>query len=257
MPCNVSYHRTRRLRQTYGNRLHYHVALYHSIQPWRSTVNSVRRAHFAGSRSRAKCAATDSAARDDDLPELLAAARAAKERFKPGAITYSRKVFHSADQSLPRLLRILHLPPRSRRSRRAHHDARRSARGRPRRRKTGMHRGPLQSRRQAGTAFPRDARDAAPSRLQVDAALSGSHVRTGAARDQPAAASESRTAQRGVDRAPRRRFPQHGADARDHQRRPAGSRRGARQRSRQSSRPSACARSRKPASRMFPSRPAC
>ena len=30
---------------------------------------------------------------DDDLPELLAAARAAKERFRPYAITYSRKVF--------------------------------------------------------------------------------------------------------------------------------------------------------------------
>jgi len=30
---------------------------------------------------------------DADLPELLAAARAAKERFKPGVITYSRKVF--------------------------------------------------------------------------------------------------------------------------------------------------------------------
>jgi len=30
---------------------------------------------------------------DDDLPELLNAARAAKERFKPGVITYSRKVF--------------------------------------------------------------------------------------------------------------------------------------------------------------------
>ena len=30
---------------------------------------------------------------DDDLPSLLAAARAAKERFKPGVITYSRKVF--------------------------------------------------------------------------------------------------------------------------------------------------------------------
>ena len=30
---------------------------------------------------------------DDNLPELLAAARAAKERFKPGVITYSRKVF--------------------------------------------------------------------------------------------------------------------------------------------------------------------
>jgi len=30
---------------------------------------------------------------DDDLPALLAAARAAKENFKPGIITYSRKVF--------------------------------------------------------------------------------------------------------------------------------------------------------------------
>jgi len=30
---------------------------------------------------------------DIDLPQLLAAARAAKERFKPGVITYSRKVF--------------------------------------------------------------------------------------------------------------------------------------------------------------------
>jgi len=30
---------------------------------------------------------------DEDLPALLAAARAAKERFKPGIITYSRKVF--------------------------------------------------------------------------------------------------------------------------------------------------------------------
>jgi 7,8-didemethyl-8-hydroxy-5-deazariboflavin synthase CofG subunit len=30
---------------------------------------------------------------DDDLPFLLAAARAAKENFKPGVITYSRKVF--------------------------------------------------------------------------------------------------------------------------------------------------------------------
>ncbi len=30
---------------------------------------------------------------DDDLPALLSAARAAKENFKPGVITYSRKVF--------------------------------------------------------------------------------------------------------------------------------------------------------------------
>ena len=31
--------------------------------------------------------------RDEDLPELLALARAAKEQFKPGVVTYSRKVF--------------------------------------------------------------------------------------------------------------------------------------------------------------------
>jgi len=30
---------------------------------------------------------------DEELPKLLAAARAAKERFKPGIVTYSRKVF--------------------------------------------------------------------------------------------------------------------------------------------------------------------
>ncbi len=30
---------------------------------------------------------------DDDLPELLAAARGAKKNFKPGVVTYSRKVF--------------------------------------------------------------------------------------------------------------------------------------------------------------------
>ena len=30
---------------------------------------------------------------DEDLPDFLAAARAARERFKPGVITYSRKVF--------------------------------------------------------------------------------------------------------------------------------------------------------------------
>ncbi len=30
---------------------------------------------------------------DDDLPALLAAARAARDNFKPGVITYSRKVF--------------------------------------------------------------------------------------------------------------------------------------------------------------------
>jgi FO synthase len=60
--------------------------------------------------SRAECASTlsdirpgvpisrDAAIRlihcsDEDLPQLLAAARAARDRFKPGVITYSRKVF--------------------------------------------------------------------------------------------------------------------------------------------------------------------
>ena len=172
---------------------------------------------------------------DDDLPELLAAARAAKERFKPGVITYSRKVF----LPLTNLCRDYCGYCTFRRDPGdpgAHTmTPGRSSRGRPRRRKTGMHRSPVQSRRQARTALPRDARDAAPSRLQVHAALSRSHVRTGAARDQPAAASESRPAQRGMDRAPGRRFAQHGPDARNHQRRPAGSRRGSRQCSRQSS----------------------
>jgi hypothetical protein len=37
---------------------------------------------------------------DDHLPELLAAAREARDQFKPGVVTYSRKV-----------LWILHLPP--------------------------------------------------------------------------------------------------------------------------------------------------
>ncbi len=32
-------------------------------------------------------------ATDDELPAILAAARAAKERFRPGVVTYSRKVF--------------------------------------------------------------------------------------------------------------------------------------------------------------------
>ena len=37
--------------------------------------------------------ARSSACGDDDLPALLSAALAAKQRFKPDVITYSRKVF--------------------------------------------------------------------------------------------------------------------------------------------------------------------
>jgi FO synthase len=69
-----------------AERLHYHASLYHSINvavisiPHSVPISrdeAVRLMHCA----------------DVDLAELLAAARAAKEDFKPGAITYSRKVF--------------------------------------------------------------------------------------------------------------------------------------------------------------------
>ena len=73
--------------------------------------------------------------------------------------------------------------------------------------------------RQAGTSISRDARDSSPVGIQVHAALSGSDVRTGAARNQSAAAPESRIAQRGLDRSPLRSFAEHGTDARNRQRR--------------------------------------
>ncbi len=68
------------------NRLHYHASLYHSIN-----VAVISIPHSVPiSRDDAvrliRCA-------DDDLVELLAAARAAKDAFKPREITYSRKVF--------------------------------------------------------------------------------------------------------------------------------------------------------------------
>src|SRR5205823_10375811 len=86
------------------NRLHYHaVPLYHSIQV---TVRTIADA-TPQSNSGPACAldevqpgvpiSRDLALRlitcpDGDLPGMLAAARAGKERFKPGVITYSRKV---------------------------------------------------------------------------------------------------------------------------------------------------------------------
>jgi 7,8-didemethyl-8-hydroxy-5-deazariboflavin synthase CofG subunit len=93
------------LRTPRANRLHYHaVPLYHSIQV---TVRTIADASLqTGS---APVGALDEiqpgvpisrelalrliTCPDADLPKLLAAARAAKERFKPSIITYSRKVF--------------------------------------------------------------------------------------------------------------------------------------------------------------------
>ena len=69
-----------------GKRLHYHAALYHSVDvavipnPQVVPISREDAVRLIG------CP-------EEHLPELLAAARAAKERFKPGVITYSRKVF--------------------------------------------------------------------------------------------------------------------------------------------------------------------
>src|SRR5208337_4916604 len=86
-------------------RLHYHgLTLYDSIHVAVTAITS------AVSENRSACAAALAGLRpgvpisraaavqligcpDELLPSLLAAARAAKERFKPGVITYSRKVF--------------------------------------------------------------------------------------------------------------------------------------------------------------------
>jgi len=84
------------------NRLHYHAGpLYHSssvalspIKPAgrgdsRTTLGAVR----SGEPISRKAAIELIRCSDTDVPHLLAVARAAKERFKPKAITYSRKVF--------------------------------------------------------------------------------------------------------------------------------------------------------------------
>jgi 7,8-didemethyl-8-hydroxy-5-deazariboflavin synthase CofG subunit len=68
------------------NRLHYHASLYHSINV---AVISIPHAVPISREDAVRLIQCP----DVDLPPLLAAARSAKERFKPGIITYSRKVF--------------------------------------------------------------------------------------------------------------------------------------------------------------------
>lgn len=85
------------------NRLHYHaIALYHSVQaPVRIMSKATLRTRPLCSLDAAQAAlpiAAETALHfitcsEEELPALLAEARAAKERFKPGLITYSRKVF--------------------------------------------------------------------------------------------------------------------------------------------------------------------
>jgi 7,8-didemethyl-8-hydroxy-5-deazariboflavin synthase CofG subunit len=93
------------MRPGLRNRLHYHaLPLYHSLQVTPTAITAATREQ--GSACASVLAEVNPGVPicreaglqlircpDDDLPELLAAARAAKERFKPGVITYSRKVF--------------------------------------------------------------------------------------------------------------------------------------------------------------------
>ena len=75
------------MRPGLRKRLHYHAtALYHSVNV---TVTSIAPAAPISREDALRWIQSG----DDDLAELLTAARAAKERFKPGIITYSRKVF--------------------------------------------------------------------------------------------------------------------------------------------------------------------
>jgi 7,8-didemethyl-8-hydroxy-5-deazariboflavin synthase CofG subunit len=87
-------------------RLHYHALSVVSFEPIVAPTALTRRTSENRSTCASALAETRSGepispevalrlmrCRDEDLPELLRAARAAKERFKPRTITYSRKVF--------------------------------------------------------------------------------------------------------------------------------------------------------------------
>jgi FO synthase len=90
------------MRPGLRNRLHYHaLPLYHSVNvavlsnlpAQRDACGSALAELRPGVPISREAALLLIQCADDDLPELLAAARVAKERFKPGVITYSRKVF--------------------------------------------------------------------------------------------------------------------------------------------------------------------
>lgn len=85
-----------------SNRLHYHAApLYHSFNVdviRKKAIGLVCDSNCPDEIHLGEAVSRDTALRlincsDAELPDLLAAARGAKEQFKPGVITYSRKVF--------------------------------------------------------------------------------------------------------------------------------------------------------------------
>ena len=111
------------------------------------------------------------------------AARARRRGARPRARPHGHVLgegLRPADQALPRLLRLLHVPARSRRAGRAHDDARRGlalvqAGGAARRQG-----GAVLARRPAGGALPRAPRVPAPPRPPHDARLPARDVRADA-----------------------------------------------------------------------------
>ena len=155
---------------------------------------------------------------DRDLPELLATAVHLKEQFKPGVITYSRKVF----LPLTNLCRdycgycIFRRDPGQPGAHTMTPDeVLRVAREGER---LGCREALFSLGDKPELVFPGNARHPAPPRLQIHAALPGSDVRTGAARDRAHSPRQSRPDERAVAAASARGIAQPRPDAGNHQR---------------------------------------
>ncbi len=158
---------------------------------------------------------------DQLLPDLLATARALKEQFRPGVITYSRKVFipltnlcrdycgyctYRRDPGEPGAHtmtpdEVLAVAQQGE--------------------KLGCTEALFSLGDKPETLFPEMRETLRQPRLSQHAALSRSHVRAGAARNAPAAARQSRPAERQLDRTPARNQSQPRTDAGEHQHSPA------------------------------------
>ena len=194
---------------------------------------------------------------DDDLPELLAAARAAKERFKPGVITYSRKVFIP----LTNLCRdycgyctFRRDPGDPGAHTMTPEEVLAVARAGE---KLGCTEALFSLGDKPELLFP-EMRETLrhlgyKSTLHYLEAMCELVLRETTLLPHP----NPGLAERRVDRSSGGRFPQHGPDARNHERRPARARARPTTTLPTSFPRSACAPSKKPASRVFPSPPAC
>ena len=124
------------------------------------------------------------------LDDLLAAARARRRGERARHLL--AEGLHSADDALPRRLRLLHVraPATSRRAGVPHRGG--GARDRARRRGGRLHGGALHARRQAGAALQGRPRRARCARLRDDARVPGPGGEARARGDRPAAAPEPR-----------------------------------------------------------------